>query len=184
MTISVYTGSKVWDGPPRIGPSKKGHVEHGPGLYFTTSSEVARTYAKGQRTILRVELETPLRWLEDAVVPTTALVYWVGSRRGLRKKQAIIDDLMRSERRTEERLGAGMSYAAPLVNLMVNYEVITGDHGPALAEYLVSLGIDASHVRRGDTWVVLFNPAKVISWRKVRTDDPWDLPEVKRTSRP
>jgi hypothetical protein len=112
------------------------------------------------------------------------LIYWVEEQRGLRKKREIISDIERNAARTAGRLGEGMVPAYVLVNLMVNYEAISGSHGPALAEFLVSLGIDASHVQRGlDTWIVLFNPAKVISWRKVRTDDPWDLPTVKRTSR-
>ena len=43
----------------------------------------------------------------------------------------------------------------------------------------------ASHVSRyGEDWVVLFDPRKVVSWRQYDPNDPWDLPRVKRTSRP
>lgn len=186
MTISVYTGSQVWEGRPKIGPSQKGRVEYGPGIYFTTSRTTAQKYGKGSRTILRVELDPSLTWLEDAIVPTETLVYWVGTRRGLRKKQQIIDDIVRNADRSAARIGKGASRADVLVNLMVNHEALTGGHGPALAEFLVSLGISASHVRHGDEdWIVLFDPSKVVSWRRIAEGgDPWELPRVKRTSRP
>jgi len=185
MTISVYTGTRVWQGRPKIGPARKTRVEFGPGLYFTTSRETARTYAKGQRTVLRVELDPSIVWLEDAIVPTDAVFRWVQAQRGLRKRKEIVRDLFKNDLRTAPRIGGGNVQAMVLVNLMVNYNAITGPHGPALAEFLVSLGIGASHVSRyGEDWVVVFDPSKVLSWREVDVSDPWDLPRVKRTSRP
>jgi hypothetical protein len=185
VTISVYTGSRVWQGLPKIGPAKKTRVEFGPGLYFTTSGETARTYAKGQRTVLRVELDPKLTWLEEAIVPLDVVKRWVKGRPGLRRKKEILRDLDTNAWRTAERIGEGNIRADVLVNLMVNYRSITGPHGPALAEFLVDLGISASHVDRfGEDWIILFDPRKVISWRQYDPNDPWDLPRVKRTSRP
>lgn len=174
----VYTGTQVWDGRPYVKESRKGHSEHGPGLYFTTKLQTARKYAKGRGTVLRVEIDPSFRWLEDATVPIKVLVDWVASRRGLRKKSEIIEDI---ETRAGRGLPEGMGRVATLVNLMVNYEAITGAHGPALAEFLASLGIGASHVAMsGEDWVVLFDPAKVLSWRLVGSDDVEDLPRVRQ----
>lgn len=172
--VTLYTGTKMWVGKPYIGPAVKGHVEHGPGIYFTTHLATARRYAGGARTVLRVEVDPNLTWLEDVKVPLSVLTDWVQNQPGLRKKKEILSDL-----RTRNPQGR----VAALVNLMHYYGAITGDQGPALAEFLVRLGISASHVPASGTeeWVVLFDPAKVLSWRKVDANETeWELPRVKR----
>lgn len=184
-SIVVYTGTQVWEGRPYVKESRKGRSEYGPGLYFTTSLQTARKYAKGRGTVLRVEIDPSLTWLEDAIVPTELLVRWVAAQRGLRHKKEIISDISGNATRTASRISTPAelnSYASVLVNLMVNYEAITGHHGPALAEFLADLGIGASHVRvngGNEDWVVLFDPTKVISWRRVGPDDAEDLPRVR-----
>lgn len=176
--LVVYTGTQVWEGRPYIKESRKGHSEHGPGLYFTTKLQTARKYAKGRGTVLRVEIDPAFLWLEDAEAPIETLVTWVEGRRGLRKKREIVQDIVD---RAGRGLAPGMGRVATLVNLMVNYEAITGPHGPALAEFLASLGIGASHVRMSgnEEWLVLFDPSKVISWRRVGPEDIEDLPRVR-----
>lgn len=178
--IEVYTGTQVWTGRPTIRPAKKGRVEHGPGLYFTTSLATALKYAKGRGTVLRVEIDPDFTWLEDAIAPIGTLVDWVQSRRGLRRKREIESDLLE---RAGRGLAPGMGRVSALVNLMVNYEAITGDHGPALAQFLADLGIGASHVNRsgGEEWIVVFDPTKVLRWEKARVDPetPYMLPRVR-----
>lgn len=181
--LVVYTGTRVWEGRPEIRESRKGRVEHGPGLYFTTSLQTARKYAKGRGTVLRVEIDPTFVWLEDATAPIEDLVEWVAGRRGLRKKLEITDDLLTRAGRGRG-LAPGMGRVATLVNLMVNYEAITGSHGPALAEFLASLGIAASHTRMSgnEDWVVLFDPSKILSWRHVEPGDTEMLPSVRQRS--
>jgi len=176
--IVVYTGTEPWRGRPEIRESRKGRVEHGPGIYFTTSWQTARKYGKGSRTVLRVEIDPDFVWLEDAVTSMETLVGWVESRRGLRHKREIVDDLIE---RAGRGLEPGYARVSALVNLMVNYEAITGAHGPALARFLVDLGIGASHVRQSnEDWVVLFDPRRVISWRKFEEGDEFQLPLIER----
>jgi len=176
--IVVYTGASVWEGRPYIKASRKGRSEHGPGLYFTTRLQTARKYAKGRGAVLRVEIDPSFTWLEDATAPIEDLVEWVSGRRAMRKKIEIIDDILT---RANRGLPPGRGRVATLVNLMVNYNAITGEHGPALAEFLASLGIGASHVKQsGEDWVVLFDPSKVLSWRRVGPNDAEDLPSVRR----
>lgn len=175
--IVAYTGSQVWVGRPEIRPSRKGRAEHGPGLYFTTSQQTARKYGKGARTVLRVEIDTPSVWLEDALVPIELLVRWADKQRGLRRKSEIIDDLWA---RAGRGLDEGLGRASSLVNLMVNNEATGGSHGPALAEFLSGLGIGASHVKMSDEdWIVVFDPALIRSWRRVDPGDPHDLPPIR-----
>lgn len=184
--LVVYTGTQVWEGRPEIRASRKGRTEHGPGLYFTTSLQTARKYAKGRGTVLRVEIDPSFTWLEDAIAPTELLVRWVRAQRGLRHKQEIISDISGNATRTFDRISTSRelnSYVSVLVNLMVNYEALSGAHGPALAEFLANLGIGASHVRASggnEDWVVLFDPTKVISWRRVTPDDDEMLPSVRQ----
>ena len=84
--LVVYTGTQVWEGRPYIKESRKGHSEHGPGLYFTTKLQTARKYAKGRGTVLRVEIDPRFTWLEDAKIPLVMAADWVTERRGLRHK--------------------------------------------------------------------------------------------------
>lgn len=182
--IVVYTGTQVWEGRPEVRQSRKGRAEHGPGLYFTTRLQTARKYAKGRGTVLRVEIDPSFAWLEDAIVPTSVLMNWVANQRGLRHKKEIISDISGNATRTASRISTPAelnSYASVLVNLMVNYDVLSGAHGPALAEFLASLGIGASHVSMSgnEEWVVLFDPTKVLSWRRVGPDDVEELPRVR-----
>lgn len=176
--IVVYTGTQVWEGRPEVRASRKGRAEHGPGLYFTTHLQTARKYAKGRGTVLRVEIDPDFAWLEDAIAPIGTLVDWVRSRRGLRRKREIESDLLE---RAGRGLAPGMGRVSALVNLMVNYEAITGENGPALAKFLADLGIGASHVSMSgnEEWIVLFDPTKVLSWRRVGPDDVEELPRVR-----
>ena len=50
-TFPMYHGGNKWFGQPEVRASKKGQYEGGIGLYFTTSYETARTYAKGGKVV-------------------------------------------------------------------------------------------------------------------------------------
>jgi hypothetical protein len=56
-----------------------------------------------------------------------------------------------------------------LVNLCVNYDVLSGSQGISLAEWLVDQGIDASLQSKGagEQWVVVFNPKIIERYRVV-----------------
>lgn len=183
--LVLYTGAQVWEGPPKVRPSRKGRYEHGPGIYLTTGLETARKYAKGRGAVLRVEVDSDFVWLQDAVLPTETLVDWVMSQSRLKHRREIVEDLDRAAKRVEDRLGEGMSWVETLVNLTVNREALSGDAGPSLAEFLSDHGIGASLVTnaigRGEDWVVLFDPSKVITWERVGPNEStWDLPRVRR----
>lgn len=181
--IVAYTGTQVWTGKPEVRPSAGKRMAHGAGLYFTTSLQTAKKYGKGSRTVLRVEIDPSIHWLEDAVAPTNVLVTWVAqSKMKTSVKTKIVDDLI--ERGTR---GAppGHARVSSLVALMVNYGAVSGQTGVALAEFLASLDIGGDLIQRaGEQWLVIFDPSKVLRWRRVTEEDPWDLPPVKRTSRP
>lgn len=165
----LWHGAQGWDGAIEIRPCRKKSYEHGPGLYLTTSLKTAKHYGKGAGCLVEFELAPTTRWLEDARIDVQAAIDFLNSRSGLRRRAAIIQDLKDNLARQQERDPDTTQVWAPvLVNLCVNYEALTADHGPALARFLVEQGIDASHAnaKYAESWVVLFNPEVVT--RKVR----------------
>lgn len=177
-----YHGSQRWEGLPKIVAHRKGHAEHGPGIYLTTSWETANKYAKGGGAVHRVKLSPDTRWLQDVKLPASAMRDFVASLPRLRHRADILDTL----NRMEERLGLNL-HAEFLVNAFVNRDVASGQHGPALAAFLTKHQIDASHVRihAGEDWVVVFNPRQICSIERLAPGQTrmegfvFDLPRVR-----
>ena len=180
--LVFYHGAQRWEGPPSIVAHRKGHAEHGAGIYLTTSWERAASYAKGGGSVYRFEVSPDMRWLEDARLPAAETVRWVKSLPRLKGKA----DIVASLERTAGRVGPSIP-AEGLVAAFVNFGGSAGQHGPSLAEYLVAHGIDASHVQPtvNEDWVVVFNPAKVLRVTRLAAKDTgegfvYDLPRVRR----
>jgi hypothetical protein len=177
--LVLWHGSQRWEGPPRIVTSRKGQVEHGPGLYLTTSADTARKYAKGGGSVMRFEV-APLRWLGDAWLPADTMVRFLRSLDRVKNRTKIEADIRAVEERLRSRRNGSVP-AAILVNLMYNHGALSGDKGPALAEFYTRHGIDADHVTKGnEDWVVLFNLDKILSHRKVCAGDACDSPRIVR----
>jgi hypothetical protein len=186
--LVLWHGAHRWEGPPTIQPgAKKATVEHGPGLYLTTSAQTARKYAKGGGVVMRFELDPELRWLEDVKIPLPAVQAWVRTRAGLRKRAEILADIQRHvDRVNQGRDARHLAHvddipAFVLVNLLIAHEALTGAHAPAMAEFLVNQGVDASLVEQNggtESWIVLFNLEKIRSLRRARPDEVDDLPTV------
>ncbi len=182
--LVLYHGTRHWDGPPTVHPSKRGRAEHGPGIYLTTAYATARKYSNGGGVVLRVRVDGALTWLEDATVPLVEAVTLARTLRGNAVARGrIIDDLNRAAARMALRLGGATLPANTLVNLAVNTDFLTGDNGPRIAAWLTAHGIDASLVNaaHNEDWVVVFNPAKVLGATRVPPDvrvADYDLPRV------
>ena len=177
--IVLYHGSRRWSGPPQILPGSKGRSEHGPGIYLTTSIETARKYARGGGRVIRFEIRTPIRWIDDpgTRIPIEEMVSFLESIYRLRGRDKIIDDL----ERYAARVGRRDLPPSVLVNLMVNYDALVGEAGPRIAAFLVSHGIDAAIDARGqEDWVVLFNPDLVLRAEPLTDRDAKDVERVSR----
>lgn len=185
-TSFFYHGSQRWDGPPEIRKARKGQIEHGPGLYLTTSIDTARKYAKGGGVVLRFEIEMPLRWLEDARIPAKEMIRFVREAMPApkAKRVKVIADIEAhaSRARSAGRGEDPAILAGVLVNLLLYYGAVKGEGGPALARYLVERGIDAGHVQTsGEDWVVLFNLDKIVRFNRVSPSVVEDAPRVVRS---
>jgi 8-oxo-dGTP pyrophosphatase MutT (NUDIX family) len=179
--LVLYHGAQRWEGPPEIVAHRKGHAEHGPGIYLTTSYETAARYAKGGGSVYRIGLDPGVRWLQNARLPYAETAAWVKGLPRLRGKERILEGLAR----TAARVGSVLP-AEILVNQFVNADAASGQHGPALAAFLVAHGADAGHVSRSgnEDWVVVFNPQVIRSVTKVPAKQvgpgfAFDLPRVR-----
>lgn len=188
-SIVMWHGAHRWEGPPEVRTKTPTSAEHGPGIYMTTSVDSAREYAKGGGVLVRFEIDPAIRLLEDVQLQLGDAVEFVRSRPRLKHRGMIVSDLEANAERMrprEIRLGRASAespltiWAEVLLNLFVNYRVIAGEQGPALARFLVSQGVDASVVKRGsDDWLVLFNPDRIRNWKIVPAGKAEDAPRFR-----
>lgn len=165
IALVFYHGAQKWEGSPEIVSHRKGHAEHGPGIYLTTSWQTAKKYAKGGGSVYRMELAPTTRWLQHTKIQTDKAVDFINSLSRIRNKKDILASVLRLSRNDEIQ-------AEYLVNAFVNADAASGQHGPALAEFLTRQGADASLVKQsGEDWVVVFNPRKIVSTRKLTPKD-------------
>jgi 8-oxo-dGTP pyrophosphatase MutT (NUDIX family) len=187
--LVLYHGAQRWEGPPEIVAHRKGHAEHGPGIYLTTSYETAARYAKGGGSVYRMELRPGVRWLQDASLEKGPVVTWLKGLPRLRGKERLVAGVERVASRMGDTFPAEI-----LVNQFVNEGASSGQHGPALAAFLVTNGVDASLTSppmfggtggaHGEDWVVVFNPdilrsVTKVTAREVGKQAPFHLPRVR-----
>lgn len=161
-TFQFWHGAQKWDGCPEIRPSRAKSYEHGPGIYLTNALDRAKSYARGAGCLVEVDLAAETRWLEGHRMPLSVMKEFLTQAPGLRHRREIVDHL----NRVAERQGQESVLTSSLVNLCVNFDALTGKHGPALAKWLTAHGVDASHAEHGhESWVVVFNPSVIVATR-------------------
>lgn len=160
-TTKWYRGDMYWKEPPAIKTGKKGTREHGPGMYFTNSPEGARKWAKGPRSLMEVEVaDLRLLTLRDTA-PTSAVANFAA----FYLKGTLADEI-RKDRKPDEPYPLWF-----LMTLAVHHGFAHGQKGDLLRQHLLTHGIEG-HVTEpsfgfpGEKWLLLFDPSKIVSWRR------------------
>lgn len=179
-TFSLWHGAQRWEGTPGLRAPRVGHAEHGAGLYCTTEYMTARKYAAGAGSTRLMTLDSSLRLLEDIKILPETLTAAVREIPRLRSKQAILDDIdWCAQRSKSPTIGLNT-----IINLASHHRALSGAAAVAMSEFVASQGADASLYERGDEdWLVIFNPAIVLSSQPVRASDVdvamFSLPRVR-----
>lgn len=153
-------------------PSKytgcKGKWEHGPGLYLSTSYEVARKYAKGGKktSLITFQLGNEIR---NQVLPLNAVVQFIQQYVKVAFRKPLINEITMKWQNNQS------VPAYVLVNLLINDEALPTRRTVELNQFLVEHGIDYILIPNfggSSTAVVLLNfeliqQVKVISAKEV-----------------
>jgi hypothetical protein len=168
--IVMYHGAHRWRGPPQIVPLRKGHAEHGPGIYLTTSWPTASRYARGGGSVLRMEVSPSIRLAHLVHVDAAEFLRRASSIPRLPGRAALTAALERLSSRMGPRVRGDHLLAA-----IVNSGSAAGRSGPAMAGLLVEVGVDAdlfrSPIGKGEEWLVVFDPNAILSVRRVTPDE-------------
>lgn len=175
-TITLFHGSQRWQGPPALQPAGKGKSDYGSGLNLTTSLDTARKYAKGGGKVLAFVLPADLTFANNTKIPLDESLEFLDTLPRLKHRKDIKDDL-----RTGAARVGGNPFAYQLENLLINYDALKGEKGPALARFLVSQGVDASIVSHSaEDYLILFNLDKIIRYYPVAPSELQDSPRISR----
>ena len=179
-TFPMYHGGNKWFGQPEVRASRKGQYEGGIGLYFTTSYETARGYAKGGKVVTKVYIDKNFKNINNVDIPLNSLVEFLMSLPKLKNKKEIVDRI----KNYSEKIKSTNIPAYVLNNLIVNYEAGSGDNGIKINQFLVGHGVDAEvQSKSNEDWLVVFNANiiknhEIVDPKKLSTND-YNLPSIK-----
>jgi hypothetical protein len=190
--LVFWHGGQWKEGPPDIVKQKGGSVEHGPGIYLTSSHERASKYAKGGGVVRRVVMSPETRWLDEAApLPLRSYLPLVASLRcSSAVRGRVLDDLKRASERAGSRgIESGFVHPAVLNTLSVNHRIAHGENGLRICQFMrdeAAVDADMFFASDPEVWVVVFNPDAIVSSKIVRAtkDSPEDTHPAARKNNP
>ena len=126
-----------------------------------------------------VTLNPGFKLAQDVLIPMNDAIQFLKSTRMTQRDKIITDVKANAARRN-----ADMIVSSVLINLFVNYEVGSGKAGLALAQFLVSHGVDAEIERKSnnENWLVVINPGIIKSVKPMAAKDVlpsmYSFPEI------
>lgn len=146
----------------------KSRYEYGPGLYLTTSYELAKDYAKGSRKLYMVTVENG-NDISDCSIKRDAIDEFVYMNVISSKKKLVKEALDRWTRND------GMVSADIFLNIMLNESAVKPTNAGKIRTFLVESGVDyhvTGNIRYNGEMMVLFNMKKIVKVQRVLpTDD-------------
>jgi len=146
----------------------KSRYEYGPGLYLTTSYELAKDYAKGSRKLYMVTVDNG-NDISDCSIKRDAIDEFVYMNVISSKKKLVKEALDRWTRND------GMVSADIFLNIMLNESAVKPTNAGKIRTFLVESGVDyhvTGNIRYNGEMMVLFNMKKIVKVQRVLpTDD-------------
>ena len=174
-TMNFWHGGNLNDYDDVIA-QKNGRYEYGPGLYITTSYDVASRYSKGSRKLYLITIEKG-KDIQDSFLSLESVKdfmnkYVVSSKR----KEIFI--------RLEKYIEGDMVPADIFNNLILNSKGIKSSNTRFLREFYVNNGIDYELVFNpfgfGEDMVVLYNMKKIVNVIQVKPGDRFEYYDLKK----
>lgn len=145
----------------------KGRYEYGPGLYLTTSYELAKDYAKGTRKLYMVTVQNGNDLADSSISKQSAYefmsAYVIGSKKKYVKEQ--FDKWTRSD---------GTISANIFLNILLNESAVKPSNAHQIRKFLVKSGIDyhiTGNIRFNGKMMILFNMKKILHIQRIMPKD-------------
>lgn len=149
---------------------KKGKYEYGVGLYLTSSYDIAKKYAKGNRTLYKVFINKG-KSLNDTYLPTQYCLKFINDYVQKNKKIEVVD---RITTKYPEKINGNI-----FNNFMINYDLINGNNQEALKEFYLEHNIDYLTVDNAfgahETMVIIFNNRIINNYIRINPKDKIDI---------
>jgi hypothetical protein len=175
-TMNFWHGGNL-DNYDDIIAQKNGRYEYGPGLYITTSYDVATRYSKGSRKLYLVTIEKG-KDIQDSYLSLDSVKDFMSKYVVSSKRKEI---LLRLEKFTD---GENMVPADVFNNNILNSKGIKSTNIRFLREFYVSNGIDYELVFNpfgwGEDMIVLYNMNKIVNTIQVKPGDRFEYYDLKK----
>lgn len=174
-TMNFWHGGNLNDYNDIIA-QKNGRYEYGPGLYITTSYDVASKYSKGSRKLYLITVEKG-KDIQDSFLS-------LGSVKSFIDKYVIGNKKKEIMMRLEKYVDGDMIPADVFNNIILNSKGIKSSNTRHLREFYIENGIDYEIVFNpfgwGEDMMVLYNMNKIVNTIQVKSGDRFKYYDLKK----
>lgn len=145
----------------------KSRYEYGPGLYLTTSFELAKDYAKGSRKLYMVTVENG-KDISDSTIHRQLIDEFVYMN-VIRSKRKLVKQHLDNWTRSDGSVNADI-----FLNIMLNESAVKPSNAGKIRTFLVESGVDyhiTGNIRYNGEMMILFNMKKILKVQRVLPND-------------
>lgn len=145
----------------------KSRYEYGPGLYLTTSFELAKDYAKGSRKLYMVTVKNG-KDISDSTIHRQLIDEFVYMN-VIRSKRKLVKQHLDNWTRSDGSVSADI-----FLNIMLNESAVKPSNAGKIRTFLVESGVDyhiTGNIRYNGEMMILFNMKKILKVQRVLPND-------------
>ena len=145
----------------------KSRYEYGPGLYLTTSYELAKDYAKGSRKLYMVTVQNG-NDISDSSIDKKHVHEFISAYVIKSKRNEVIDQIRKWTRED------GTMSADIFLNILLNESAVKPSNAHHIRQFLIDSGIDyhiTGNIRFNGEMMVLFNMKKILQIQRIMPND-------------